>query len=124
MTLVKNIETSSLIKIPQNENDEITDTAISDIESKEKLLFKSYKNSLITEYEFVEKNNKLKDDKIKLIDKRYENNMKSIALKNISEKIKDLKELQNQGLINEAEYTVKYESLLSIEINSIREQQK
>ena len=89
------------------------------------LVYKTVKNNYKTKPSTLlkSKNNQLKNDKIKLINEQNENNLKSIALKNISQKIKELKELQNQGLLNEEEFIVKHESLLNIEINSIRDKQ-
>jgi uncharacterized membrane protein YhaH (DUF805 family) len=97
---------------------------ITEIENKEKLLLKSYNNNLITETEFVEKNNKLKSDKTKLLDEQKESDIKSLALVNIKDKINDLEELMKQGLLSESEYLNKSENILKNEIELIRQKKE
>lgn len=101
------------------ENDVIS--AISEIENKQKLLLKSYKNNLLTESEFIEKNNRLKGNKFKLLNEENEAKIKSLALVNIKDKLKSLEQLMNQGLLTEDEYLNKSENLLKNEIELIRQ---
>jgi uncharacterized RDD family membrane protein YckC len=82
--------------------------SISSIEAKERLLFNSLKNNLISDIEFSEKSKKLKEEKI-LIQ----------AASNIEKMATQLLDLVKAGLLTKDEYNSKYEVLLTSEIKRL-----
>ena len=97
---------------------------LKEIENKELLLFNSMKNNLISDVEYSEKSKKLREEKAILI-----TNSKSVEIENtakslISEKAKQLTDLVAAGLLTKEEYTQKYNSLLSTEIEKLAGQEK
>lgn len=97
--------------------------AITEIDEKITLLFKSYKNGLLTKVEFEEKTNKLDLEKIKIIGQQKEAELKSLALINLKDNIKELKGLQENGLLTELEYQNKFKYLLNTEVTRLKERQ-
>lgn len=96
------------------------ESQISDIEKKEKLLFKSYTSNLISETEFIEKNNILKLEKLNTFGKKQESDLTETAYKNIQDKVVILDELKSQGLLTEIEYQTKTNDLLNTELTSLK----
>lgn len=94
---------------------------VSDIEKKEKLLFKSYTANIINETEFVEKNNVLKQEKLNTLGKKQESDLTETAHKNIQDKVIVLDELKSQGLLTDLEYKTKKTDLLKAELTSLRD---
>jgi hypothetical protein len=91
-----------------------------EIELKEKLLFNSLQGNLISDSEFVEKSNQLKAKKKQILDFEQEEDLKKLAFRNLKNKLDQLKELLNQGLLNEGEYKIKSDNLVSSEIERLK----
>lgn len=97
--------------------------SVADIEKKEKLLFSSLKNNLISDTEYSVKSKQLKDEKVRIILERKKGEVKQAAIQNIAEKAKQLKDLVGAGLLTDIEYSSKYELLLKSEMQRLTELQ-